>query len=311
MTLSVRSFVSTYDLTTSELEGLFQLTADVKSDPDKYRQALSGKSLAMIFQKSSTRTRVSFEVGMLQLGGHALFLSSRDIQLGRGETIADTALVLSRYVQGIMARTYAHDDVLELARQATIPVINGLTDLLHPCQAMADFFTLREIFGDLRGRKLAYIGDGNNVAHSLMLAAAKVGMNLSIATPPGFEPDAEIVNRAQQGALEAGVKIDLTQDPAVATTDASAVYTDVWASMGQEEDAERRLQLFRDFEVDAELMSAALPEAVFLHCLPCHRGEEVSAEVVDGPQSRIFDQAENRLHAQKAIMLWLMGGVEI
>jgi ornithine carbamoyltransferase len=309
--VSARSFVSTYDLTSEEVEGLFRLTADVKANPDSYHQALSGQALAMIFQKSSTRTRVSFEVGMLQLGGQGLFLSSRDIQLGRGETIGDTAKVLSRYVQGIMARTYAHDDVLELAEHASIPVINGLTDLLHPCQAMADYFTLREIFGDLRGRKLAYIGDGNNVAHSLMLAAVRVGMNLSVATPPGFEPSAEILDLAQQGAQGAGIKIDVTRDPQEAATDASAIYTDVWASMGQEDDAVRRLKLFRGFEVDSELMGQALPEAVFLHCLPCHRGEEVSAEVVDGSQSRIFDQAENRLHAQKAIMLWLMGGVAI
>jgi ornithine carbamoyltransferase len=311
MKVSSRSFVSTRDLTSAEVEGLFKLTADVKADPDQYRQALSGKALAMIFQKSSTRTRVSFEVGMLQLGGQGLFLSGRDIQLGRGETIGDTAKVLSRYVQGIMARTYAHEDVLELAEHADIPVINGLTDLLHPCQAMADYFTLREIFGDLRGRKLAYIGDGNNVAHSLMLAAVKVGMNLSIATPAGFEPSAEILDLAQQGAQAAGIKIDVIQDPEEAATDASAIYTDVWASMGQEDDAARRLKLFRGFEVDPELMAKGLPEAVFLHCLPCHRGEEVSAEVVDGPQSRIFDQAENRLHVQKAIMLWLMGGVAI
>ena len=309
--MSARSFVSTTDLTSAEVEGLFKLTADVKSKPATYSQALTGQSLAMIFQKSSTRTRVSFEVGMMQLGGQGLFLSGRDIQLGRGETIADTARVLSRYVQGIMARTYAHDDVLELESHASIPVINGLTDLLHPCQAIADYFTLREIFGDLRGRKLAYIGDGNNVAHSLMLAAAKVGMNLTVATPPGFEPSTEILDIAQAGALEAGVKIEVTREPVDAATDASAIYTDVWASMGQEDDAERRMALFGDFEVDADLMAKALPEAVFLHCLPCHRGEEVSAAVVDGPQSRIFDQAENRLHAQKAIMLWLMGGIEI
>lgn len=309
--MSVRSFLSTHDLTAEEVEGLFGLTSRVKSDPSAYHQALAGQSLAMIFQKSSTRTRVSFEVGMFQLGGQALFLSSSDIQLGRGETIADTAQVLSRYTHGIMARTYAHDDVLELSRHATVPVINGLTDLLHPCQAMADYYTLREVFGDLEGRKVAYLGDGNNVAHSLMLAAVKVGVDLIIATPVGFEPDVEIVDLAQRSASAAGVKIEITTDPIVAVSGASAVYTDVWASMGQEDDAERRLGLFRDFEVNQELMSKALPEAVFLHCLPCHRGEEVSVEVADGPQSRIFDQAENRLHTQKAIMLWLMGGVDL
>jgi ornithine carbamoyltransferase len=309
--LSAQSFLSTHDLTAGQTRGLFELTSRVKSDPGAFSTALAGKSLAMIFQKSSTRTRVSFEVGVFEMGGHALFLSSNDIQLGRGETIADTAQVLSRYTDGIMARTYAHEDVRELARHGSVPVINGLTDLLHPCQAMADYFTLQEIFGDLRGRKLAYIGDGNNVAHSLLLAASKVGMDIAVATPPGFEPDAAVLDLAQQDARAAGIKIEVDHDPAAAAVDASAVYTDVWASMGQEDEAERRLHLFRDFIVDDELMSKALPEAAFLHCLPCHRDEEVSAEVADGEQSRIFDQAENRLHTQKAIMLWLMGGFEI
>ena len=309
--MRANSFLSTHDLTADQVQGLFDLTSKVKSDPGNYSSALAGKSLAMIFQKSSTRTRVSFEVGMYQLGGQALFLSSADIQLGRGETISDTAQVLSRYNHGIMARTYAHDDVVQLAEHGTIPVINGLTDLLHPCQAMADYFTLQEVFGDLRGRKLTYIGDGNNVAHSLLLAAPRVGMNIAVATPPGFEPNAEIVNMAQGGARDAGVKIEVTQDPIAAATDASAIYTDVWASMGQEEDAERRLALFDGFKVDTDLMSKALPEAIFLHCLPCHREEEVSAAVADGPQSRIFDQAENRMHVQKAIMLWLMAGSEL
>jgi len=309
--VSAQSFLSTHDLTGDQTAGLFDLTAKVKAEPESYSSALEGKSLAMIFQKSSTRTRVSFEVGMFQLGGQGLFLSSGDLQLGRGETIADTARVLSRYVHGIMARTYAHDDVVQLARHGSVPVINGLTDLLHPCQAMADYFTLREVFGDLRGRKLVYLGDGNNVAHSLLLAAPKVGMDVTVATPSGFEPDPEIVNMAQSEALGAGIKIEVTNDPAAAAIDASAVYTDVWASMGQEEDAARRLALFEGFMVDGEIMSKALTEAVFLHCLPCHREEEVSTAVADGPQSRIFDQAENRLHVQKAIMLWLMGGIDI
>lgn len=311
MKVTAKSFLSAHDLTAEQAKGLLDLTARVKSDPGSFNQALVGQSLAMIFQKSSTRTRVSFEVGMFQLGGQALFLSSADIQLGRGETVADTAQVLSRYTDGIMARTYAHDDVVQLAEHGTIPVINGLTDLLHPCQAMADYFTLREAFGDLAGRKLTYVGDGNNVAHSLLLAGPKVGMDVSVATPPGFEPDPEILNLAQSDALAAGVKIEVTDDPAAAATNASAIYTDVWASMGQEDDAERRLALFRGFIVDSELMSRALPEAIFLHCLPCHRDEEVSTAVADGPQSRIFDQAENRLHVQKAIMLWLMAGYDI
>jgi ornithine carbamoyltransferase len=265
----------------------------------------------MIFQKSSTRTRVSFEVGMSQLGGRALFLSGSDLQLGRGETIADTAQVLSRYVDGIMARTFAHSDVESLAEFGSVPVINGLTDLLHPCQAVADYFTLSEVFGDLAGRKLVYVGDGNNVVHSLLLAAPKAGMNMAVATPEGFEPDPGILEVAQQDAETAGVDIELTHDPAIAAADASAIYTDVWASMGQEDDGERRTAAFAGYTVDAALMSKARPEAVFLHCLPCHRGEEVSADVADGSQSRIFDEAENRLHAQKAILLWLMGGESI
>ena len=306
--MNARSLISVADLTPEELRGLFALTARVKNEPERYRTRLSGKSLAMIFQKSSTRTRVSFEVGMLQLGGQGLFLSSRDLQLGRGETISDTALVLSRYVDGIMARTFAHQMIVDLAKYATIPVINGLTDDLHPCQALADFFTLKEVFGDLMGRKLTYVGDGNNVAHSLMITAPMVGMDIAVVTPPGYEPDPVYVERARAGAVEAGTQLELSNDPAAAVSGASAVYTDVWASMGQEEEAEERLKAFSGLMVDAELMSKALPEAVFLHCLPCHRGEEVSAEVADGPQSRIFDEAENRLHAQKALLLWLMAG---
>ena len=309
--MTARSLISVADLTPEELRGLFALTTRVKSEPERYRSRLSGKSLALIFQKSSTRTRVSFEVGMLQLGGQGLFLSSRDLQLGRGETISDTAKVLSRYVDGIMARTYAHQTIVDLAKYATIPVINGLSDDLHPCQALADFFTLKEVFGDLMGRKLAYVGDGNNVAHSLMITAPMVGMDISVATPEGYEPDSVYLEKAQAGAVEAGTEIEITRDPAVAVAGASAVYTDVWASMGQEDEAEQRLKLFDGYRVDAAMMSHALPEAVFLHCLPCHRGEEVSAEVVDGPQSRIFDEAENRLHVQKALLLWSMAAESI
>jgi len=309
--VTARSLISVADLTPEELRGLFALTSRVKSEPERYRSRLSGKSLALIFQKSSTRTRVSFEVGMLQLGGQGLFLSSRDLQLGRGETISDTAKVLSRYVDGIMARTYAHQTIVDLAKYATIPVINGLSDDLHPCQALADFFTLKEVFGDLMGRKLAYVGDGNNVAHSLMITAPMVGMDISVATPEGYEPDSVYLEKAKAGSVEAGTEIEITRDPAVAVAGASAVYTDVWASMGQEDEAEQRLKLFDGYRVDAAMMSHALPEAVFLHCLPCHRGEEVSAEVVDGPQSRIFDEAENRLHVQKALLLWSMAAESI
>ena len=309
-----RHLISIHDLTAREVAGLFRLAADVKADPGKYATALKQKSLGMIFEKSSTRTRVSFEVGMAQMGGHALFLSSRDIQLGRGEPISDTAQVLSRYVDGIMARTFAHQTVLDLARYGSVPVINGLTDDLHPCQGLTDYFTLVEVFGSLdalRGRKLAYVGDGNNMAHSLMFGAAKVGMDVAVASPPGYEVKEKYAAQAREDAASAGTKVLLTHDPKEAVEGASAVYTDVWASMGQEAEAQERLRAFQGFTVDAALMRHAREDAVFLHCLPAHRGEEVAAEVADGPQSRIFDEAENRLHVQKAVMLWLMAGVEI
>jgi ornithine carbamoyltransferase len=311
MPQATRHLISIHDLQAAEVAGLFRLAADVKAHPETYRTALAQKSLAMIFEKSSTRTRVSFEVGMVQMGGHALFLSSRDIQLGRGEPIADTAQVLSRYVDGIMARTFAHQTVLDLARYGSVPVVNGLTDDLHPCQGLTDYFTLQEVFGDLRGRKLAYVGDGNNMACSLLFGGSKVGMDVAVASPPGYQVNPHYAELARQDAAAAGTKIELTEDPRRAVEGASAVYTDVWASMGQEGEAEARLQAFRGFTVDEALMAAARPDAVFLHCLPAHRGEEVAAAVADGPQSRIFDEAENRLHVQKAILLWLMGGVAI
>ena len=309
--MAKRDFISVHDLTAEQFRGLLQLAAKVKANPEDYRSALAGQTLGMIFQKSSTRTRVSFEVGMLQLGGHALFLSSRDIQLGRGETIDDTAQVLSRYLDGIMARTFAHQDVVDLARFGSIPVINGLTDDLHPCQVMADYLTATEEFGDLAGRKIAYIGDGNNMAHSLMLGAAKAGMHVSVASPAGFEVQKRYLELARADAAAAGTTVEAGNDPKAAVKGASIVYTDVFASMGQEDEAAARLQALAGFSVTAELMATATPDAIFLHCLPAHRGEEVTAEVADGPQSRIFDEAENRLHAQKALMLWLMGGVEI
>jgi ornithine carbamoyltransferase len=309
-----RHLISIHDLTAGEVAGLFRLAADVKANPSKYENHMHRKTLGMIFEKSSTRTRVSFEVGMAQMGGHALFLSSRDIQLGRGEPISDTAQVLSRYVDGIMARTFAHQTVTDLAKYGTVPVINGLTDDLHPCQALTDYFTLIEVFGGLealRGRRLAYVGDGNNMAHSLMFGAPKAGMDVAIASPKGYEVNPRYADLVRQDAEAAGTKVILTNDPAEAVKDASAVYTDVWASMGQEAEQEKRVQAFKGFTVDSALMSHARKDAVFLHCLPAHRGEEVSAEVCDGPQSRIFDEAENRLHVQKAIMLWLMAGVEL
>ncbi len=309
--MSHRHLISIHDLSAAEVAGLFRLAADVKKNPEKYSTALLGKTLGMIFEKSSTRTRVSFEVGTFQMGGHALFLSSRDIQLGRGEPISDTAQVLSRMVSGIMARTFAHQTVTDLAKYGSVPVINGLTDDLHPCQGLTDFFTLTEIFGDLRGRKIAYVGDGNNMAHSLMFGAAKCGMNIAVASPEGYRVQEKYLAQAREDAAAAGSTIELTEDPRQAVIGADCVTTDVWASMGQEGEAAIRLKAFAGYEVDASMMALAKKQAVFLHCLPAHRGEEVSAEVCDGPQSRIFDQAENRLHTQKAVMLWLMGGVEI
>ena len=260
----------------------------------------------MIFEKSSTRTRVSFEVGMHQLGGHALFLSREDIQLGRGETVPDTAKALSRYVDGIMIRAYEHDAVQELADNSDVPVINALTDDHHPCQALADLMTLYEVKGSLEGKKLAYVGDGNNVVHSLVLACAKTGVDCSIAVPEGYEPKKEIIELAKEYAKSTGAHIEVTHDPQAAVAGADAVYTDVWTSMGWEDEQEVRLKDFAPYQVNSDLMSHADEEAIFLHCLPAKRGEEVTGEVIDGPQSFVFQEAENRLHVQKAVMVALM-----
>lgn len=302
-----KDFIEVHDYTAGEVKRLFELARDMKANPRKYRESLQGQTLAMIFEKSSTRTRVSFEVGMYQLGGHALFLSARDIQLGRGEPITDTARVLSRYVDGIMARTFAHKTVTDLAAYATVPVINGLTDLSHPCQSMTDYFTAWEKFGgELQGRKIAYIGDGNNMAHSLMYAAPKVGMDIAVATPAAYAPDPAVVEAAQADAKAAGTKMIITTSIDEAVADADIVETDVWASMGQEEEAEKRHRDFAGWIVDRRVMSLAKREAIFMHCLPAHRGEEVAADVIDSGQSVIYDEAENRLHVQKAIMHTLM-----
>jgi len=302
----MKHLVTLGDVSPEAIRDLLDLAREVKSEPRRFATALAGKTLAMIFQKSSTRTRVSFEVGMHQLGGAALFLSARDIQLGRGEPLSDTARVLSRYVECIMARTYAHSDVVELAAHATVPVINGLTDFNHPCQALADLQTIEERLGPLAGLTLAYVGDGNNMAHSLMMACAKVGMRFACASPEGYTMDAGWVAAATEVASARGGAILETRDPVAAVTGAHVVYTDVWASMGQEQEQAKRLRDFAGYQVDAALMSHAESRAIFLHCLPAHRGEEVSAEVCDGPWSAIYDQAENRLHMQKAIMLRLM-----
>ena len=297
-----RDFLTIPDFTKDELIGLFALTDRMKRGVH-VRRPLVGKILAMIFLKSSTRTRVAFEVGTNQLGGHAIFLSDRDIQIGRGEPIADTARVLSRMVDGIMIRTYTHSDVDELARHADVPVINGLTDLQHPCQVLADIVTVRQHLGTHEGKKIAWIGDGNNMANSWLDAAYRLGFDLALACPEGYDPDAALLARAQKHA-----NVTLHRDPREAIAGAHVVNTDVWASMGQEEEQAAREKAFAGFTVDAKLMSGASPDAIFLHCLPAHRGEEVSADVIDGRQSVVWDEAENRLHIQKAILAVVMGG---
>lgn len=297
-----RDFLAIPDFSEPELARILELALRLKAGAP-VGQPLAGRAFAMIFEKSSTRTRVSFEVGMYQLGGHALFLSSRDIQLGRGEPVRDTARVLSRYVDGIMIRTFGHDVVEELARYATVPVINGLTDLLHPCQVMADLLTVRENSGpELRERRVAWIGDGNNMANSWLNAAYRFGFELRLACPEGYGPDQAILERAA-----ARGHILLTTDPAEAIEGADVVNTDVWTSMGQEEEQAERERAFAGYHVDDNLMARADEKAIFLHCLPAHRGEEVSESVLEGPRSRVFEEAENRLHVQKAIMLTLMG----
>ncbi|HBQ63559.1 MAG TPA: ornithine carbamoyltransferase, partial [Clostridiales bacterium] len=300
----MKHLVSAFDLTVNEVWDILSLAGRLKREKEVGvpHRLLEGKVLGMIFAKSSTRTRVSFETGMVQLGGHAIFLNSNDIQLGRGESIADTARVLSRYVDGIMIRTFSHQDVVDLAAYGTLPVINGLTDLMHPCQALADIFTLEEIFGRLDGLKLAYVGDGNNVAHSLLHVCAKLGIHVSVASPEGYACDPEMVAQARQDAEKSGAHIHITTDPAEAVTDARAVYTDTWVSMGQEADKAERVRIFEPYRVDAKLFSLAAPDAVFLHCLPAYRGYEVTEEVMDGSRSVVFQEAENRLHVQKAIM---------
>jgi len=302
----MRHFLSLLDWSGEEVLGLVRLAANVKAWPAAFDRALAGKTLGMLFEKRSTRTRVSFEVGMAQLGGHALFLSKDDLQLGRGETIEDTAKVLSRYLDGVMARVYAHDTLVRLTA-GSIPIINGLSDLLHPCQVLADLQTLMEQKGRLEGLTLTYVGDGNNMAHSLIHGCARTGVRIRVATPAGYEPKAEIVLAAR----DAGGQVDLFEDPAAAVDGADAVYTDVWASMGQEEEAETRKRAFAPYQIDEALFAKAADDAIFLHCLPAHRGEEVTDGVVDHPRSVVFDEAENRLHAQKALLLHLLGGVEL
>ncbi|MCX6559792.1 MAG: ornithine carbamoyltransferase [Candidatus Aminicenantes bacterium] len=305
-----KDFITIHDLSRYEFHELLDLAKDIKEDPDAYRKRLRHQVLAMIFEKPSLRTRMTFEVGMLELGGQAIYLSPNEVQLGKRETVEDVAHNLERWVDGIMIRTFAHDNIVRLAKASSVPVINALTDLLHPCQAMADFFTLVEHKGGLGKLKLAWSGDGNNVCHSLMLAAAKAGSKFAAAVPKGYEPDPMIVKWALEDGKDTGFELLITNDPAEAAKDADAIYADVFASMGQESEKEARARIFAPYQVNDALMAKAKPDAVFMHCLPAHREEEVTASVLDSPRSIVFDQAENRLHVQKAIMLTLMGKKE-
>lgn len=306
MGTSPRHFLTLTDHSPKEIQGLLNLAVRIKKTPARFATALKGQCLAMIFEKNSTRTRVSFEVGMTQLGGHALFLGKQDIQMGKSETVPDTARVLSRFVQGIMIRTFSQTTVEELAEHATVPVINGLSDSHHPCQALADLLTVQEHYGKLKGLQGVYVGDGNNVAHSLMEACAKVGMNLRLVCPQDYRPDPKVLAHVQKEGKMTGARFEVTDRVAGSVRGSHWVYTDVWTSMGQEAESQKRLQAFQGFQVDEKLMAES-PKAIFLHCLPAHRGEEVSAGVLEGKQSRVWDQAENRMHAQKALLVTLMG----
>ncbi|WP_108670140.1 ornithine carbamoyltransferase [Peribacillus acanthi] len=304
-----KDFLSMQDMTKDKIHSLLNLAMLIKRKfiLGEAFVPLKGKTLGMIFEKSSTRTRVSFEVGMLQLGGHALFLSGKELQLGRGETISDTAQVLSQYLDGIMIRTFEHKKVQELAKYASIPVINGLTDYDHPCQALADLLTIQEIKGELKGLKIAYVGDGNNMAHALMMAAAKTGMDFTIACPKEYVPSEEVVKHSVEAGQISGSNIVVTEDPIEAVKEADIIYSDVWTSMGQEQENEVRLKAFEGYQINENLVKYAKEDYIFMHCLPAHREEEVSSGVIDGPNSVIFHQAGNRLHAQKALLVDLMG----
>jgi len=306
--LKGRHLLSPQDLSPEEIVAVLDKADELKR---KLRRGephdlLKGKTLGMIFAKPSTRTRVSFETAMTQLGGHAIYMGMGDLQLGRGETIADTARTLSRYVDAVMARLFKHDDIVELARNSSVPVVNGLTDLLHPCQTLADLQTIREKKGKLKGLKLAWVGDGNNVCNSLLLGCTLVGTNVSVACPEGYEPPAEIVEQARKNAKRSGAKIEIINDPKKAVAGADVIYTDVFVSMGQEAEREQRMKDFKGYQVNADLLKHAKKDVIFMHCLPAHRGEEVAVEVIDGPHSIVFDQAENRLHAQKAVLAMVM-----
>jgi len=303
-----RSLASLYDLTKEEIEQILKTSELLKLQSGRGQEhpLLKGKTLAMIFEKPSTRTRISFEVGMWQLGGYALYLSASDLQLGRGETIADTAQVLSRYVDGIMARVFAHQTILDLVKYSSVPVINGLSDFTHPCQGLADLFTIYQKKGRLSGLKLAYVGDGNNVAHSLLYGCSKVGMSIALACPKGYQPNTKVISEAKKEAKGNGCEANVTNDPKEAVRGADIVYTDVWASMGKEKEHATRIRIFKPYQVNGQLVKRAKEDYIFMHCLPAHRGEEVTDEVADSKNSVIFDQAENRLHTQKALMALIM-----
>jgi ornithine carbamoyltransferase len=301
-----RNFLSIDDLSAAELAELLDLAEKVKAQPADYAGKLAGLSVAHIFEKPSTRTRVSFEVGIAELGAHPVVLSSSELQLGRGETIEDTGRVLSRYVDAIVLRTFGQERLEGLARTATVPIVNALSDFEHPCQALADLMTIQERKGRLTGLTLTYLGDGNNVAHSLLLGGAKAGMKVRVATPPGYEPIPQVVQRAQEVGGETGGGAMVTHDPAEAATGADVLYTDVWASMGQENEAVERTLVFQAYQLDRTAVERAHPDVIVMHCLPAHRGQEITDEVIDGPHSVVWDQAENRLHSQKALLLRLL-----
>jgi ornithine carbamoyltransferase len=307
--MKAKHLTTVQDFSPEEIWQVFHLTKELKEKQRRGEphQLLIGKSLAMIFQKPSTRTRVSFEVGMTQLGGHALYLSASDLQLGRGETIADTARVLSRYVDGIMARVFDHQDIINLAKNSTVPVINGLSDKFHPCQALTDLFTVWELKGNLRGLTIVFVGDGdNNVTNSLLLLCARLGVNFRVGCPEKYKTKQEILELAKKDLSRTGAKIEILNNPKEAVKNADVIYTDVWVSMGREKEAEERIKVFQNYQLNKELLSYAKKDAFIMHCLPAHRGQEITSEVIDGPQSIVFDQAENRLHVQKAILSLLM-----
>jgi len=301
-----KDLLSIGDFSLADINSIFKLTEQLKKNKKKFAKSLSGKTLALIFQKPSNRTRVSFEVGMYQLGGNSLYLSPQEINLGVRETIGDVARTISRYVDGIVLRTFEHKNCLDMAQAATIPVINGLSDFSHPCQALADIFTIKEKLKDIKKVTLAYVGDGNNVCNSLLFAAAKTGMNISVATPKGYAPEEKVVKQSQTAARETGSRIVITEDPFSAVKDAQVVYTDVWASMGQEEEINKRKVIFKDFQINAKLLANASKDVLVMHCLPAHRGEEITDEVMESKNSIVFDQAENRMHVQKAILIKLL-----